>query len=329
MLKSKKGRGILQVLFSLTLLAILLQQVGWQEVASTLVNVDWRWYLPAFLLFLLNVLIRAYRWYILLHTLNERPSYLLLTYLYFVGFFANNFIPSGFGGDVVKVVSLRQRYGQGTEALSSVVMDRVTGLMGSAIIALLALGWNASSHTTTLNLPLAMWITIAVTSAGIPAAFLFLRWSEPLAWASVRLPALSRMPYYDKLVNLVDTVKRYPFPALVKSLLISLPFTINLVFIQYCLARAFDAQVPLAAFFLFVPLIALINTLPITFNGLGVREGAFLFLFVPIGVPPETAVAMSLAFYFLRFAAGMVGGALYAISSLTQALRAPRAKNLQ
>ncbi|MCA9976092.1 MAG: flippase-like domain-containing protein, partial [Anaerolineales bacterium] len=108
MLKNKKVQGILQIGLSLALLALLLRLVGLDEVITTLSNLDWGWYLPALLLFIVNIIIRGYRWYLLLHALNERPSLIHLIYLYFIGFFANNFIPSGFGGDVVKIVSLRQ-----------------------------------------------------------------------------------------------------------------------------------------------------------------------------------------------------------------------------
>jgi uncharacterized membrane protein YbhN (UPF0104 family) len=77
-----------------------------------------------------------------------------------------------------------------------------------------------------------------------------------------------------------------------------------------------------------VPIISLINLLPISFNGLGVREGMYQFLFVPLGVSQASALAMSLAFYFLRFSAGLIGGLLYALHSVTQIMRSPQAKNL-
>src|SRR5210317_1924888 len=157
MLKNKKIRGLLQVLLSVTLLFLLLNNVGFKEVLGTLVNIDLAWYMLAFAIFLLNIVIRSYRWTILLHSLNSRLPFRRLLYLCFVGFFANNFIPTGFGGDVVKVVSLRQRYGRGTEALSSVIMDRLTGLLGTSLIALLALTWNTLNPTTSIDLPLGLW----------------------------------------------------------------------------------------------------------------------------------------------------------------------------
>jgi uncharacterized membrane protein YbhN (UPF0104 family) len=116
-------------------------------------------------------------------------------------------------------------------------------------------------------------------------------------------------------------------PALLGALLISLPFTLNLVLIQYLIARALGVDVPFAVFPLFVPIISLVNLLPFTFNGLGLREGLYVFLFVPVGVSPEEAIAMSLAFYFLRFATGIVGGLAYAGNSFVNFLRTPQAEN--
>ena len=328
MLMNKKLRGIVQVLLSLILLVFLLNKVGLQEVAEVLSRLNLAWYIPAFLLFLTNIVIRAYRWYILYHSLNESPSFGRMVYLYFVGFFANNFIPTGFGGDVVKVVSLRQQYGRGTDALSSVVMDRITGLMGSSLIALTALAWHTIGDTEGVDLPYTLWVTIALISVGIPAGFLLLRWSNPFDFLQAHFPAVARIPFYEKFVELAETVKRYPWPVILRSMIISLPFTIILILIQYSIARALDVTVPISVFPLYVPIIALINLLPFTFNGLGLREGAYLFLFVPIGVAPEAAVAMSLAFYFLRFGAGLIGGVMYAWSSISHLLRSPQADNV-
>ena len=145
MINKKKLQGILQVAFSLALLSYLIVRVGPAQIIATLVAINPAWYAIALALFLLNVVLRAYRWHILLRSLDDRPSLPYLIYLYFVGYFFNNFIPTGFGGDVAKVLSLRQNYGRGTDALSSVVMDRLTGLLGSSLIALTALTWNLLS----------------------------------------------------------------------------------------------------------------------------------------------------------------------------------------
>jgi uncharacterized membrane protein YbhN (UPF0104 family) len=101
---------------------------------------------------------------------------------------------------------------------------------------------------------------------------------------------------------------------------------LSLIIVQFFIARALSVDLPLAVFGLFVPIIAILNLLPLSFNGLGVREGVYQFLFVPIGVSTAIAIAMSLAFYFLRFGAGIVGGLFYAYNSVSVITRQPQSK---
>jgi len=322
LLKDKRARGILQVILSAALLGWLVNRVGLRSILNTLSGIAWSWYIPSFLLFLINVVLRAYRWHTLLSTLHDRAPFLQLVYLYFLGFFFNNFIPSGFGGDVVKVIDLRRRHGHGAEALSSVVMDRTVGLLGSALIALIALAWNSIQRSDThVDLPPALLYTAALISLGIPVGFLLVRWSDPLGLIGKRLPWFRALSGNEKLQRLIQTVHRYPLPTLLRALLVSLPFTLSLIVTQFCIARALSVDVPFHVFPLFVPIIAIINVLPVSFNGLGMREGVYQFLFTPIGVPEASAIAMSLAFYFLRVSAGLIGGLLHAFVGIRGATR--------
>ena len=321
----KKLIGLFQLLLSILLLVWLFSRVSFQEVVQTLSDIHWGWYALAFLLFQLNVIIRAYRWFLLLRALNDEPKFGYLVYLYYVGFFANNFIPSGFGGDLVKVVSLRQTHGHGAEALSSVLMERITGLVGSSLIALIALLWNLAAHSLTLDLPSILWALIVITAVGIPLAFFIARWSNPIGIIKRIYPKAPGLPFYAKFENLLNTIHRYPLRALTTALLISLPFTLNLILVQVTIAWALGVNLPFRIFALFVPIIAIINLLPITFNGLGLREGIYTFLFVPVGLSAATAVSMSLAFYFLRFSAGLLGGLLYTFRNILSFARPPEA----
>lgn len=324
----KQIQGLFQLFLSLAILSFILWRVGPREVFASLSDINWRWYSLALALFAINIVVRAYRWYIFVRTLDANTSFLHLTYLYFVGFFANNFIPSGFGGDVVKVVSLRNSTKQGAEAVSSVLMDRFTGLLGSSLIALFDLIINQVLTESTVDLPVILWVIIVLTSISIPAGFLLVRWTNPFIWAANRWPRVEQLPNFDKLVRLAGTVKRYSWRVLGQSLLITLPFTITLIIVQYSIARALGVDLPISIFALFVPIIAVLNALPISFNGLGVREGIYQFLFVPIGVPQATAVAMALAFTVMRFIAGLIGGLLYAGRALQRLLNSPAAKKM-
>jgi uncharacterized membrane protein YbhN (UPF0104 family) len=323
-LKNKKVQSFLQLVLSLALLAWLISQVGPTTILDTLTGLDWGWYLPAFLLFQLNMIIRAYRWYLLLSALDKRPPFLHLVYLYYLGFFFNNFIPSGFGGDVVKVLGLRQQYGRGTEALSSVLMDRFTGLLGSSLVALAALAWSGgSSQWNLIDLPPLLIAVILAISAGIPAGFLLLRFTNPLDLVGSLLPPARLVTDHVKVRNLAGTIQRYPPSALSKSLLTSLPFTLVLILTQYFIALSLSIDIPFALFALFVPLISLVNLIPVSFNGLGTREGAYLLLFGPAGVPPGQAISLSLALYVIRVCTGLGGGLLYLLRTGSRVIHFP------
>ena len=128
----------------------------------------------------------------------------------------------------------------------------------------------------------------------------------------------------------MNTIHRYPVQALATSLLITIPFTLNLD------PGADGPDCPRLRRPLAVPHLRPVradyldhqSTLPITFNGLGLREGIYTFLFVPIARPQRRPVSMSLAFYFLRFSAGLLGGLMIAFKSLVQFVRPPEPEKL-
>jgi len=78
-------------------------------------------------------------------------------------------------------------------------------------------------------------------------------------------------------------------------------------------ARALDQHVPVSALAVFVPLISLAGMLPISVNGLGIREALYLLLFGRVGVPPDAAVSMAFLYFAVTLAASLPGGIVYAL----------------
>jgi hypothetical protein len=75
----------------------------------------------------------------------------------------------------------------------------------------------------------------------------------------------------------------------------------------------------------FVPLISLGGMLPVSVNGLGVREALYILLFGRIGATTELAVALALLYLAVTFVASLPGGLLYAM----QGARVPAAARRQ
>jgi uncharacterized membrane protein YbhN (UPF0104 family) len=184
----------------------------------------------------------------------------------------------------------------------------LTGILGSSLIALTVAVLDPADLP-----PDVRWGVIAVSMAVLLASALLTQ-RRLLDRFFTRLPFWSRLP--KKLIKIYEALTAYSIGAIARSTLISLPFTLTLIGTQYALALGLGVSAPIRYFALFIPMVALIQLLPISFNGLGVREGAFQVLFGTVGVGEAQAVAMSLMYYIVRVVIGLLGGLMYLIGSL-------------
>jgi hypothetical protein len=64
-------------------------------------------------------------------------------------------------------------------------------------------------------------------------------------------------------------------------------------------------------FFIFIPLLGIIMVLPVSINGLGIREGAGVLLFTSVGIPAEQALLVEFLTYLVMVTASLAGGVLF------------------
>jgi uncharacterized membrane protein YbhN (UPF0104 family) len=308
---SKRLRGVLQVLISVVLLTLILRQVHWGEVSAALRQMHPAWLVLAWALFLLGIAVRAVRWQVLLDALGVRRPLRELTAWYFVGSFFNVILPTGFGGDAVRVVELAQDTSRPGAVLNSVLVDRYMGIM-----VLLAMGLAAApaGHTK----PGVLALTGGLFAAGLLAAWLLRRpwWA---AWARGAGP-WGRLVRLLHLPALADAVAPYEARATLRSLVVSLVFNLLQIAWNVAIARGLGLRLPFTTFLVFVPLTAVALLLP-AFGGLGVRELSYVGLFGSVGVAQGTALALSLSVYAITVASGLIGGIVY----LAQGVRRARA----
>jgi uncharacterized protein (TIRG00374 family) len=124
----KRWWSIARVFISLGLLTFVLLTIGLERIGRTLLQAQPGPLLIAFSFFVAGVVVRAVRWRALVLALDLNVPLGRLVYLYFVGTFFNTFLPTGFGGDVVRVLELSQD-AQTTVVFGTVVLDRLTGLL--------------------------------------------------------------------------------------------------------------------------------------------------------------------------------------------------------
>ncbi|MHB1294780.1 MAG: lysylphosphatidylglycerol synthase transmembrane domain-containing protein [Anaerolineae bacterium] len=301
----RRWANLLKVAVTLGLLVVVVLTVDLRSVVQVLALARWGDFAVALLLYQLGLVVRAYRWQALLEARGAHVPLLTLLDLYYVGTFFNNFLPSGFGGDVVKMYELARHGADGETAVSTVLADRVIGLvvlLGMALVAL-PFTWRLVPGSVILAL-------LALIVGTVVALTLFLN-RRLVEGVARRVALFGKVLAHPKVSAFYASCRSYDRRSLLRSSLASLLFNVLLILTQVGLARAAGVSLGIGYFFLFVPIISSVLMLPISISGFGVREGAYVVLFGQAGVPADQAVAISLLFYGANLLTGVVGGVLY------------------
>jgi len=300
--------NLLRIGISAIILSYILSQTGLQRLGEALRNADPWPYVGALMLGLLGVVVRAWRWKVLLDAVNLRVKFTRLMYLYFVGAFYNSFLPTGFGGDVVRVLE----FGPNTDravVTGTTIVDRLTGFVMLFMLALAALPFS------TQYLPPEIIWAVAAAGAGVLLATALLFEGKLLRALTRFLPAPLSLSGEGWLARTFDSISRGGRAGLWRALGVSLLFNLVLLTAALLISQALQLNVSPAALFVFVPIATASLLLPISISGLGVREGLYIALFAQVGVGDAKAIAFSLAYYSLDLFAGIVGGLLYLFAS--------------
>ena len=296
--------NLLRTALSAVALAVLFRQVGGQDLLSALRRVDLRLLALAWCLFLIGDVIRVFRWRALLRGLGLRPSFGLLFKLYLVGGFFNSFLPSGFGGDVVRVLELGRDAENRSAALGTVVVDRLTGILSLLLMGLVVLPFARG---------LAPWVRrlfAGVAVAGGIAGAVLLQ-GRLLRRATAFLPPQLSLEGQGKPAQVYAAVTGSGSRAIWLALFFSTLFNATNVTIHWLCARAVGMDLSISFFFVVVPLLSLALLLPISVGGLGARDWVGQMLLVPTGLAEPTIAAWTLSVWAVTAGAGLVGGVIY------------------
>ena len=272
--------------------------VDWRDSVERLLTAAPGWIALAVALAVAALLLSAWRWERLLRILGPRLGLHAALKVYWVGSLFGNLLPSTVGGDVVRLSLVRKRVGL-TNATASIAVERLTGLVMLFVVALLALVPGAAATM----LDQQRWWLFAglagVLFAGVLAVALVPQQLTAATGSRVR----RRLLRFPRILKLLDkgqgfaqallAYRRSP-GSLVVTLGLSALFYGILGLFQWALLHAVGAEIGLLQAAIAVPLVILVNLLPISINGLGVTEGAFVLLYSRLGVPAEIALSAAI-----------------------------------
>lgn len=322
---SKEAPSLLNHLLTVLQVAVTLGLLWWlfhdperrADMWNALKTADWRWMLASILAAGVCEYFGILRWQLFLRMLRIEVPLKEITRLFFIGAFFNQFFPGTTGGDVVRVIYLMRDHPEHkTEGFLSVAIDRLLAVLVLVIIGLIfALGrdhWFAQSFSVG-NLMKWFAITLFVMGVALVASFV-LTGRHMLARIPRRFPFRKQIIKLSKLWQLCIENRR---EALLGTL-----YTIPMLF-AYFMAFAFAARAFIPAktmefWTLFwdmisvMPLVTAVSSLPISLNGIGVREALFGEILTDLfHQPGSLGVLISIAGASVYLLWGLVGGVFY------------------
>ena len=304
---------IARIAVALGLTAYFLWKSNPREVLAVASDADWRPLVFAVVLVLVDRALMAYRWIALLYTLEpaDRPALGAILRVFFLSTFLGSFLPS-VGGDAVRAYSIARLRIRSGDAVASVFMDRMLGIAALLVMALagLALARQLAAAGSACLMTLLLIFSPRTALAG-PLTLL-------RRLAPSRLPAAAT----DAGQRLLESIQRYAAhrAELAKVLACSVAVQVIRVFQAYYLGRSLGIDAPLATYFAVLPLILLVMLLPITVNGIGTGQAAFVWFFAQFGVAGAPAFALSVLFIALGVVGNLPGGILYAFGGRQERL---------
>ena len=259
-------------------------------------------------LFALSNLLGAVQWNLLLRVQEIQLSWRKVVSFYFVGVFFNNFLVGNIGGDAIRVYDVRRLTRDGSPAFAATFLDRFIGLFTltwfSLAAYLLAPAFPGGQSVLALTLCVTVVLSITIASA----------FSRRLSGLGERI-VLKLVP--DRVGERVTKIRlgilrcRAHLKILALATVVSVGVQLMRVGVHYVVGRALGLDVSFGYFLIFIPLIAIIASVPVSFGGIGVRENSGVLLFGRLGVEGTVAFSMEFIAYLVGLAASLVGGVVF------------------
>lgn len=313
---SNRNRSILltglKILISFGLLTFLLSRQDLSQILFVVSSISFSDVAIFFSVMTVISLLSAWKWQLLLRLWEIRLSYTTLLKAVLIGTFFNNLLPSGVGGDISRLYISGRATGRVADTFASIFYDRAF-----ALGALLLIGVSALLFRGHFTGNLIYWIIFGCTLIGMIVVFRLA--SSPCTRTfSIRLSQSFSFVERFGLLGLLDSfrLKTHQSHVLVKAFVIALVMQMVAVFAHYTIALALNIHIAIVDLSLFIPLLYLSVFLPISINGIGIREGISVLFFQQLGIPQAESIAFSLVYFILYIIYSGIGGLLFLVDNV-------------
>lgn len=290
---------LLKVLISVSLIAFFVWHVDFFKLLSAVTQTKVSFLLIGLVLYPVGQVICAVKWQYLARALGINRSLKPMVGLYFIGMFFNLFLPTSIGGDITRSLYLNPE-GKTRSSFLSVLVERGTGVLSMMILASVVM---LSPYGAPLPRLLRYGFPI-----GSLLVFAFI-WILPMLLQRTR----------TKLRNLIceELIVFWNEPKIgVVAILYSAIFHTILVAIHICIARALSLSIPIPYHFITMSLASLASLIP-SFNGIGPRDGMYIYLLSLAGVSSAYGLLFSIVWFLTMAVSAFIGCIVYLMQGLS------------
>jgi len=307
---TRARRGALRLLVSAVVIVALVRIVPWTLLSESLRRVPLTTFALVLAGFLACHALGVVKWRLVIGVAGARLPARAAVECYAAGLFSNLFLPTIVGGDVLRALLAGRRSGRLEAAVLGGAADRVLDVTALGALALAAS------------------LAVGLGGTGAESSLLLVGCGGALVAAAAVVPLLVRTPlrrWPPRLRRRVARVlialrrqRRRP-GVLLASFAGACAMQGALALLNAVLGRALAIEADLASWFFAWSLAKAAGLLPVSFNGIGVRDSAFAFLLVPridnAGISDADrwarAIACSLVWQAVLIAGGLVAGAVW------------------
>ena len=300
---------LLKVGISVGLLVWLFRQVDAARLWAAVRSASWSWLGVAALLYFAMLVVSSWRWNRLLRAQGIVMRLRTLIGSFLVATFFNNFLPSNIGGDVIRIADTARPARSRTLATTVVLVDRGLGLLGLVLLAAVAASAVDAAGASPIA-PALLWAGLG--GAGLAAGLVLAAPARVIAllgplrrlnpgWVGARLDSLS------------EVLARFAHAPVAIAACFAGAVVVQAILVAFyaAIARAIGVEVSLWHMAVLVPVSFLVQMVPVSVNGFGVREATFSFYFARLGLPIEAALVISLLGAGLVMLFSLTGAVVY------------------
>lgn len=314
----------IQILVSGGVIAFLLWQIDLEQTVEIIRDSRWGYVLAALAIFLGTTWLMTWRWSALLAARGVHEPFSWLLRLYFVSYAAGQVLPTAVGGDAVRIIEhARRRPDAKATAAASVFMERALGSAGTLVLVAVGLAVAAGRYDDVRFL---FVVELVLVAAMVVLALLLFSRRLGLALERRLFPLGRKIRLEKPLQSLYWAMHEYrSAPGVLLAVLgVTLVSQILRVVAIWLCGEAVGADVSPVVYVVLGPLLFLVQMIPFTLNGLGVREAFFVVFLGRFDVPEDVAFAAGFLFYVVSIATSLPGAFILLWKSVRPAAPASR-----